>query len=91
MPYDVLILRVEDGLERVYHDTLEWEGPSDHSSGTIYWWTDGNNGCDCNRALYFKRAAGEDTADDETPCGEKLYRIPHITLSDGTVVDVDDS
>lgn len=38
-------------------------------------WTEGNYACDCNRALFFKRAIGESTDDDETPCGDSRYEI----------------
>lgn len=79
-------------MERVYRETeIPWEAESDLSSGTWGWWATGNNSCDCNRALYFKRAAGESTDDDETPCGDQvLYRVPYVTLSDGTRVYIDD-
>jgi len=41
-----------------------------------FWWTEGNMGCDCNRALCWTRAHGEPDADDE--CGHSRF---HVILS----------
>ena len=91
MPYDVTITRLADGETRVYHDDAEWIPENDNSSGTWYYWTEGNDGCDCNRALYFKRAANEPEGDDDTPCGDqRLYRIPFVTLPDGQRIQIDE-
>ncbi len=43
----------------------------------------GNFGCDCNRALFFARAIGEEDK-GERPCGEKAYRVR--IEEDGAVV-----
>ncbi len=85
----VTIVRVADGVERVYLDTCLWVPSDEQGSGSIWWWTEGNGGCDCNRALFFKTAGAEDNEDDDTPCGESLYRIKFIELPDGTRIDVD--
>lgn len=37
-------------------------------------WSEGNFACDCNRALFFARAGGEDDT-DKTPCGESRYSV----------------
>jgi len=85
----VTIVRVADGAERIYQDTSPWVPADEHGSGSIWWWTEGNGACDCNRAWFFLRAGGEPDEHDETPCGEEAYRIAVITLPDGTRVAVD--
>lgn len=37
-------------------------------------WSEGNYGCDCNRALFFARAGGEPADPGDFPCGEGRYR-----------------
>lgn len=61
--YTVFITDTTTGetRERVYTDLGDWD------EGSEYWWTDGNFGCDCNRALEYGRAAGIDWNDDH-PC-----------------------
>lgn len=66
---EVAIRRIADGEVRVarmreVRDTLE------------FGWSDGNYGCDCNRALFFARANGEDEPDIE--CGETAYAVDWI-------------
>ncbi len=36
-------------------------------------WRDGNNGCDCNRALFFAQSDGD--PDPDRPCGEGRYSV----------------
>lgn len=80
--FDVVIQRVADREIRTYHDTAEW-GP-----GSWYYWTDGNQGCDCNRALAFLRAGGEWPAmdDERVQCGESAYRVLRFTFPDGSSI-----
>lgn len=51
-----------------------WDGPR---SSVQYFWTDGNFGCDCNRAIQF---AGVFTID--TQCGESAYSV-RLSDADG--------
>ncbi len=39
-----------------------------------YVWSDGNYGCDCNRRLFFARAAGEE-ADWDGECSKGFYSV----------------
>lgn len=53
-------------LSKVHNCQREdWGAP-----GVEYSWTDGNYGCDCNRAIFF---AGDDDAD--ITCGSTAYSI----------------
>lgn len=45
-----------------------------HDDG-YFIWDEGNYGCDCNRALFFARAAGVELDMDETPCGDSRYEL----------------
>lgn len=40
----------------------------------LWWWTDGNAACDCNRELFFYRAIGEDVS-HPTRCTRGRYSI----------------
>ena len=64
----ITIRRASDGVERTYSDDSPWD------AGSEFMWSDGGNyGCDCNRALFFCRAAGEDDIDID--CGDSAYRV----------------
>lgn len=73
------IVKVSTGEIRTYIE--EDEGDHDEKTrnwrldegGDIYLWSEGNYSCDCNRALFFARAAGEDEPDE--PCGDSAYRL----------------
>ncbi len=79
----VHIRRNEDGVIRAYEYDGGWEG---HSG---YLWLEGNYSCDCNRHLFFQRAAGED--DGEVHCGSTAYTILKFELASGEVVEGDAS
>lgn len=81
--YDVYIRRNADGLVHVYHYDGPWEEHSD------YMWFEGNYACDCNRYLFFQRAADEPESDDRQ-CGETAYFIEKFVLSDGSEIPGDD-
>lgn len=66
----VTIRRVADGLVRVVDDTAI-------RGGWRFQWGENNYSCDCNRALFFARAAGE--PDPEIDCSEGLYVVERIT------------
>lgn len=63
----VEVRRVADGVVRTY-EYGTWEG---EFSGFI--WEDGNYACDCNRHLFFERAAGGDPED--IPCSDGRYTV----------------
>lgn len=86
-PIHVLIEDTETGEQRTYvHDfpTFDWtmEDWSDEGCDTFLW-SEGQKGCDCNRALCFGWAAGEPNRD--RACGSERYYI-RITAPDGTVL-----
>lgn len=87
MRYAVEIRRNADGVVRSVNEECgdgadEWDRP--HWCSREFWWSEGNGGCDCNRALFFARAAGE-PEDWERGCGDTEYSV-RMTLEDGRVV-----
>lgn len=78
--FQVVIRRVSDGLTRVYTQANEW------GEGSWFYWTDGNCGCDCNRALSFSRAADEDEPEDLT-CGNEAFQVLLFIFPDGLTID----
>lgn len=69
--YDVEILEVVSGATAHVQET-GW------GEGSAYRWTDGNMGCDCNRALEFWRAKHPGATleeEPEVPCGHGAYRV----------------
>lgn len=62
----VQIRRNADGVIRNHQETLPWNGP--------YIWEDGNYGCDCNRSLFFARAANEPEP-EEPECGDGAFSV----------------
>jgi hypothetical protein len=64
---------------------------ADWSAVFEYLWAEGNYGCDCNRALFFSRAADEDDVKSEDrDCGETAYSVPYVELEDGARLVVDE-
>jgi hypothetical protein len=83
MPYDVLIRKNATGeIRRRKIDDL-WDDVS------LYLWTEGNFGCDCNRHLDFERAADHDPGDD-WPCGELAYTVIKAILPTGQEIAIDE-
>ena len=60
------------GVVREYQDNSIMEDGAPEPSSFI--WEDGNYACDCNRKLFFARAAGEDE-DWERECSDGLYSV----------------
>lgn len=78
--YDVELVRTRDGERRTHHVSLPW----DH--GSLYWWTEGNNGCDCRRGPRFDGAVHPFDM-DQYACGDTRYRIVRFIFPDGLIVD----
>jgi hypothetical protein len=93
MSYAVLIRRNSDGEVRRCEQKTSWipKGPEDISAPSLYWWTDGNMGCDCNRHLEFERAGGRDFApgSPESVCGHGRYSALKAILPDGQEITLD--
>lgn len=70
------------GEVRKYVTDALWDEDGDMA----YYWSDGSAGCDCNRALFFGRANGEDPGEDETPCGSDRYSVNLINPKTGEVL-----
>ena len=61
--------------------------PDENWFDAEFMWTDGNYSCDCNRALYFARAAGEDDTEAwEQKCGDSAYKMISVVDGDGEVI-----
>jgi hypothetical protein len=66
----VFIRKQATGEIRRHVDEYPWQGD--------YIWSEGNYACDCNRHLFFERAAGHEPYDDEDyegKCGDEAYVI----------------
>lgn len=68
MSYTVSITKTITGEVRQYREDREWDATDE------YMWVDGNYSCDCNRELFFARAAGEFEPED-TVCDDFAYRV----------------
>lgn len=70
------------------HHTMFWD---EHFDGNgVYQWTDGNYGCDCNRALFFERAAGVKFEEKIECSAEKgRFHVPFAFTADGKIVVID--
>lgn len=85
MSYTVAIRKNETGEVRTASYDFDFN---------LFWWTDGNFACDCNRYLEFERAGGHEPTDDEDDrlggCGHERYTVLYADLVDGNRVTVDD-
>ena len=81
----ILLRNNRTGETRWYDDEMDW------SDGSMYLWTEGNYGCDCNRHLFFERAAGiGDDEGEDVGCSEVLYTAVEAVLPTGEVIPLDD-
>lgn len=89
MTATVRIRRNADGVVREYVDPEGWWDPGDDGFGGAFsMWSEGNWSCDCNRALFFARAADEDEEalwDAGCPGTSTAFTVLSITV-DGRVV-----
>lgn len=77
------IRRNADGIIR-RHETEWW----DDVENPDFIWSEGDFACDCNRALFFARAAGEDDPDRE--CGSEAFSL-RVLDEAGSVLYADDA
>ena len=83
--YTLQVRRTADGLVR------ECAGPEPAwGEASMFYLTEGNYGCDCNRHLLFERAGGADPEIMGHPCGETRYRILSATTPDGVTRTIED-
>jgi hypothetical protein len=66
----ITIRRNNDGATCVYSDNYAW----DNKWHLVFQWTDGNYGCDCNRAIFFENAGGT-VNEGEDECGTGVFSI----------------
>lgn len=86
MIWKVRIIDTETGE----HAVVDYEWDSTYDEGVfLYLWSDGGNySCDCNRALFFARARGEEEPDDP-PCGEDRFCVPYAIDEHGRRLELD--
>ena len=84
MGYKVAIRRNSDGEIRLRDiDFDNWE------DSDLYWWTEGNFGCDRNRHLEFERAGGHDPDWNDGECGDSAYSVLYALLPNGDTISID--
>jgi len=81
-----------DGVIRLIEETGHWERrdtlyEDEQEDCHEFIWTDGNYACDCNRYLFFQRAAGE-AEDAGRICGDGAYSIVQV-VEDGVPLKLD--
>lgn len=70
-----------------------WMGDEPHmqwEDGDDFLWSDGNYGCDCNRAHFFGRAAEGGDFDAECGCGDFRYSVRITDLAGALLYEDDD-
>jgi len=100
MPYDVEMRRNATGEVRRIALDFEWE----KDGGTdLYWWTDGNFGCDSNRILVWTdwgrtepfdsiaEMPKNDGPDEIHYCDTGHFTVIKAILPDGREIPIDDS
>ena len=86
MRYTFEIQDTQTNEARKYRDDFDWED----EGHMLFMFRDGNYSCDCNRELFFQRAAGEPETDlDEVSCGDGRYVIARALREDGSSVEID--
>lgn len=72
MSYIVRLRRVSDGKEVDVVWPFSWE------EGSLFYWTGGNNGCDCNREAAFETALGREHHAEDFWCSEGRFDLVSI-------------
>jgi hypothetical protein len=86
--YKVAIRKNDTQETRMYEvDFTDWE--NQYGTNDLFWWTEGNFGCDCNRGDSWHRAGGEPT-EIEYPCGGDLFSALYAVLPDGSKIPIDE-
>jgi hypothetical protein len=88
-PYPIvkIIHRIREnatGIIRETESTLGFGVEGYEGRPFDYCWTEGNFSCDCNRYLFFRRAAGEDDGED-FPCSDDRFAVQLVNPKDGKV------
>ncbi len=93
MSYQVAIRHNPSGEIRIASQTDTESYKYEWDDGQMFWWTDGNFGCDCNRELEFIRASGRAVTEEEfdnSECGTTVYTVLHAILPDGTIIPIEE-
>jgi hypothetical protein len=88
MAYDVVIRDNRTGEAVTKRMDLDWNG-----NATLWWWTEGNFGCDCNRGFQFalaKEVSDKEFWERDRPCGRERYSVIEAVLADGSRIKIDD-
>jgi hypothetical protein len=77
-----------EGKQYVIERDWDESGGTHEDDGIYYQWTDGNYGCDCNRALFIEREYGESPIEGQEdfpwfPCGDRITLVS-LTIDDQT-------
>lgn len=89
MGYKICIIDTTTWEERVQDmRDIPW------GDASVFWWTEGNYGCDCNRAWEFARAGGLPEAEVvkiEQPCSHSNYSRYYVPWAevDGKRIEID--
>lgn len=85
MAYVVAIRNNITGEIRIQPEDLEWQTHS------LFWWTEGNFGCDCNREDEWLRAGGatEEDIPDGNECGHERFSVLYAEFPDGSRIMID--
>ena len=85
---NIEIKRVSDGVLVIIAEDLDfvqWHAGVEPCVST-YIWEEGNYSCDCNRAIFFNRAQGQETDIDERQCGDGGYIVRITEAESGEVL-----
>ena len=77
MKYTVTLRDNETGEVRDFPVPYDWK------DGSLFWWSEGNMSCDCNRGQWFHGPSPP----KDFQCTLSRYDLLKITLDDGTVLD----
>lgn len=85
MTYTVAIRNNATGEIRMQPEDLDWHEAS------LFWWTEGNFACDCNRGNEWHRAGG--VAEDDLPesmCGDAKFSVLYAEFPNGSKITIDE-
>jgi len=88
MKYKVKIRNNETKEIRICDQrSLDWDRNNDE--GQLFWWTEGNFGCDCNRGAEFERAKDMSYDIINSSCGHNKYSVIEAIFENGDVLEID--
>lgn len=85
MSYQVSILDTKTGERRLCRMDVDWH-VEDDGTPNLFWWTEGNFGCDCNRSLVYDENGEPTDHGERCSDGYSRFVVEYFIDPSGVVI-----